>query len=137
MREYKKFYPYGAPDEFCEHVFRIFDLDHNGYIDFSEFLMSVNLTSSNKNFKKKLEWIFKLYDIDGNGHIDEKEFKKIITAMFNVLDKNNNEYTDRDDHIKELFRRMDTDNSKSITLDEFVSACCRDQLLVELLAPSA
>jgi Ca2+-binding EF-hand superfamily protein len=32
VKEYKKFYPSGQPDEFCEHVFRIFDADQNGYI---------------------------------------------------------------------------------------------------------
>jgi Ca2+-binding EF-hand superfamily protein len=32
VNEYKKFYPNGQPDEFCEHVFRIFDADKNGFI---------------------------------------------------------------------------------------------------------
>ena len=103
--------------------------------------MSVNLTSTNKNYKKKLQWIFKLYDIDSNGRIDEQEFRKIVLSIFKILDKNNNSsgYTGkfREQHIKDLFTKIDTDKSKFITLDEFVDACCRDQMLLELLAPSA
>jgi hypothetical protein len=99
------------------------------------------LTSTNRNYKRKLEWIFKLYDIDSNGRIDYDEFKKIIGSIFKILDKNNNSsgYTDkfREQYIRDLFAKIDADKSKYITLDEFVGACCRDQLLLELLAPSA
>lgn len=31
-KAYKKFFPSGRPDHFCEHVFRVFDADSNGYI---------------------------------------------------------------------------------------------------------
>jgi Ca2+-binding EF-hand superfamily protein len=101
--------------------------------------MSVNLTSTNKNFKKKLEWIFKLYDIDSNGRIEYDEFRKIFLSIFKLLDQNNNYSTDqfREQHIKDLFGKIDTDKNKYITLDEFVDACCRDKMLLELLAPSA
>jgi Ca2+-binding EF-hand superfamily protein len=32
IKEYRRFYPKGEPDEFCQHVFRIFDSDKNGFI---------------------------------------------------------------------------------------------------------
>ena len=31
---YKMFFPSGNAEEFCDHVFRTFDMDKNGYIDF-------------------------------------------------------------------------------------------------------
>lgn len=31
---YKMFFPSGNAVEFCDHVFRTFDMDRNGYIDF-------------------------------------------------------------------------------------------------------
>lgn len=31
---YKMFFPSGNAVEFCDHVFRTFDMDKNGYIDF-------------------------------------------------------------------------------------------------------
>lgn len=32
IKAYRKFYPHGQPDSFCEHVFRVFDADGNGFI---------------------------------------------------------------------------------------------------------
>uniref|UniRef100_A0A182WJQ1 EF-hand domain-containing protein n=1 Tax=Anopheles minimus TaxID=112268 RepID=A0A182WJQ1_9DIPT len=34
---YKMFFPSGNAEEFCDHVFRTFDMDKNGYIDFKNF----------------------------------------------------------------------------------------------------
>jgi len=31
---YKMFFPSGNAEEFCDHVFRTFDMGKNGYIDF-------------------------------------------------------------------------------------------------------
>jgi hypothetical protein len=31
---YKMFFPSGNAEEFCDHVFRTFDMDKNGFIDF-------------------------------------------------------------------------------------------------------
>ena len=32
---YKMFFPNGNAEEFCDHVFRTFDMDKNGFIDFT------------------------------------------------------------------------------------------------------
>uniref|UniRef100_T1GYD0 EF-hand domain-containing protein n=1 Tax=Megaselia scalaris TaxID=36166 RepID=T1GYD0_MEGSC len=37
---YKMFFPSGNAEEFCDHVFRTFDMDKNGYIDFKFSLVS-------------------------------------------------------------------------------------------------
>lgn len=74
---YKDFFPSGSAEGFCEHVFRTFDTDNSGFIDFKEFLLAINVTSSGTP-EQKLEWAFRMYDIDGNGTIDEKEMIKII-----------------------------------------------------------
>ncbi|KOC69129.1 Neuronal calcium sensor 2 [Habropoda laboriosa] len=39
---YKMFFPSGNAEEFCDHVFRTFDMDKNGYIDF-KFRVSVGI----------------------------------------------------------------------------------------------
>lgn len=35
---YKMFFPSGNAEEFCDHVFRTFDMDKNGYIDFKVWM---------------------------------------------------------------------------------------------------
>ena len=42
---YKMLYPDGDPDRFGDHVFRAFDTDGNGYIDFKEFMLAIYATS--------------------------------------------------------------------------------------------
>lgn len=37
---YKMFFPSGNAEEFCDHVFRTFDMDKNGYIDFKVSIFS-------------------------------------------------------------------------------------------------
>ncbi|KAL0133568.1 hypothetical protein PUN28_000952 [Cardiocondyla obscurior] len=74
---YKMFFPSGNAEEFCDHVFRTFDMDKNGYIDFKEFLLAIDVTSSGTP-EEKLKWAFRMYDVDGNGVIDMQEMTKIV-----------------------------------------------------------
>uniref|UniRef100_A0A1I8GMN2 Neuronal calcium sensor 2 n=1 Tax=Macrostomum lignano TaxID=282301 RepID=A0A1I8GMN2_9PLAT len=74
---YSGFFPDGNAEEFCTHVFRTFDKDNSGKIDFKEFLLAINITSGGKP-QEKLEWAFQMYDIDGNGRIEKAEMVEII-----------------------------------------------------------
>ena len=55
---YSKCFPTGNAKEFCGHVFRTFDTDKNGVIDFKEFLLSIDVTSSGTT-EEKLNWAFR------------------------------------------------------------------------------
>ena len=44
--------------EFCDYVFRNFDKDRNGYIDFKEFLLAIHVTSCGSP-EDKLGWAFR------------------------------------------------------------------------------
>lgn len=48
---YKMFFPSGNAEEFCDHVFRTFDMDKNGYIDFKVFTISFCLNKNSKSSK--------------------------------------------------------------------------------------
>ena len=58
MNIYSKCFPTGNANEFCDHVFRTFDTDKNGYIDFKEFLLAIDVTSSGCP-EEKLNWAFR------------------------------------------------------------------------------
>lgn len=77
---YKVFFKGGNPEKFCQHVYRTFDEDGNGWIDFKEFLLAIGITTST-NPKEKLKWAFKMYDINNDGLIELDEMTKIIKVF--------------------------------------------------------
>ena len=79
LEVYSGFFPDGNADKFCEHVFRTFDADNSGRIDFKEFLLAINITSAGKP-EEKLQWAFQMYDINGDGTIERKEMVEIIAV---------------------------------------------------------
>ena len=58
MKIYSKCFPAGNAGEFCDHVFRTFDVDKNGTIDFTEFLLAIDVTSAGSP-EEKLNWAFR------------------------------------------------------------------------------
>ena len=40
---YQDFFPNKNCQKLCSHIFRILDLDNNGYVDFVEFIITINI----------------------------------------------------------------------------------------------
>lgn len=81
---YRQFFPFGDPSSFANYVFRVFDADNSGMIDFKEFICALSVTSRGR-MEDKLDWAFQLYDIDGDGKITYEEMLAIVEAIYKMV----------------------------------------------------
>ena len=133
---YKMFIWRGNAEQYCEHVFRTFDTDQNGVIDFEEFLLAMYVTSSG-TAEEKLTWAFRMYDVDGNGTIDPDEMLKVVRAIYGMRCEEATEPTSvADERARKIFRRMDENGDGQLTEEEFLRGCLEDDELSKLLAPN-
>ena len=77
---FKCIFPAGDSRVFVDHIFRIFDDDKNGTIEFKEFILALAVTQLQSE-RDKLSWAFRLYDIDGGGTINVAEMQQIIETL--------------------------------------------------------
>jgi len=135
---YSKCFPGGKAREFCDHVFRTFDTDKNGFVDFKEFLLSIDVNSSG-SAEEKLHWAFSMYDLDGNGHIDLVEMTKLVSSIYKMLGAEQRHLFHEETPVERaqaIFEKMDVNSDGKITKDEFVKTCIEDKNLLSMLSPT-
>ena len=130
---YKTFFWIGYAEQYCDHVFRTFDTDKNGFIDFKEFLLAVYVTSDG-TAKQKLESAFRMYDLDGNGVIDVDEMTKVVQAIYGMMGEGSADpaYWAKVRTVI-IFRRMDENGDGYLTEEEFIQGCMQDDDLSKML----
>merc|ERR1711962_912260 len=116
-----------------KHVFRIYDTNNDGYIDFVEFMV-VFYTMSDGTPQEVLEKIFRVFDANSDGTITKKELTRLIKDMYGLLNTENAEQASRDMIAKSAFAEMDKDEDGKITTEEFVSACLGQEQFSKMLA---
>jgi serine/threonine-protein phosphatase 2B regulatory subunit len=70
---------------FIDGLFRMFDRDNSGGIDFVEFVTSLAIyqgKARNVNDQEKQRLFFKIYDSDGDGEISQNDLKKMLNSCF-------------------------------------------------------
>merc|ERR1711981_418323 len=138
IKIYSKCFPLGNAKSFCDHVFRTFDTDKNGFIDFKEFLLAMDVISSGTP-EEKLNWAFSMYDVDGNGWIDLPEMTKIVRSIYRMTGPKcggGESYETPEVRAASIFKRMDVNSDGKVTRQEFVTTCLDDQQLIGLLTPN-
>jgi Ca2+-binding EF-hand superfamily protein len=101
-----------------ESLFRVFDEDHNGSMDFSEYMLATNCANLTSK-EDKLAWIFNVFDEDAGGFIDAEEVEKIVVSLFKMAG------TELEQEVvyacvKNIQEAVDVDGDGEISKEEFV-----------------
>lgn len=129
--EYTKFFPYGDASSFVDHIFRTFDKNNDGVMNYKEFIVALSLTAKGTP-QQKLRWAFAIYDIDNSGQIDVEEMAEIFKAI-EKLNTGPSDGVSPMEKAKSVLKEMDVDSDGQISIEEFIQGINRCPSLLKPL----
>merc|ERR1711936_33773 len=102
-----------------EHVWRIYDTNLDGEIDFREFMLALSVMSKG-SAEENLRQIFRLFDVNSDGRLEKEELSRVVGELRKVG------AVEEEDLVASAFTEMDANMDGSISQEEFVSACLRE-----------
>lgn len=130
---YQDFFPHGDASHFAVNIFRTFDENKDGSIDFREFICALSVTSQG-SVDDKLRWAFQIYDLDGNGYITMNEMREIIKTIYNTRPRKERlTPSGIQERTEQTFKKLDTNNDGKISMTEFIKGAKCDSSLVQIL----
>ncbi|XP_067134074.1 frequenin-2-like [Centruroides vittatus] len=135
LRIYKQFFPQGDPSKFASLVFKVFDENQDGAIEFEEFIRALSVTSRG-SLEEKLVWAFKLYDVDNDGYITREEMYSIVDAIYQMLGTQTrfeNEEDNPRQRVDRIFDQLDKNHDNKLSLEEFKEGSKHDPKIIQAL----
>lgn len=127
-------YPNTDTEKLEKHIFRMYDSNGDGYIDFREFMIVLYIMS-NGSPEANLKQIFRIFDINGDGAITQKEMIRIVKDLFHLLDSDDKTgQATGEDLATSAFKEMDINLDGQVSQEEFLRACLGHKKISTMLA---
>eukprot|EP00092_Neocalanus_flemingeri_P031049 GFUD01033729.1.p1 GENE.GFUD01033729.1~~GFUD01033729.1.p1 ORF type:complete len:210 (+),score=51.88 GFUD01033729.1:74-703(+) len=129
----KESYPGAKTKRINRHVFRMYDTNGDGAIDFKEYTLCLNILS-NGTPEQILKQIFRMLDINNDGKINIKELKEVVKDLFGLSKKNRPDSIENEDNLAgEAFVEMDLNEDGEISEEELVAACLAQKKFARII----
>ena len=128
---YKGLFPNDDESHFATLVFKTFDVNGDGVIDFREFMVAMSITSKG-SIKDRLEWVFSMYDLDGDGQITRNEMLEIIRSLQSMF--GTQDVATPEEVVNQIFDQMDKNGDGIISKEEFIIGARNDKSVSRLMS---
>ena len=129
----KMAYPDQDIDKLKDHIFRMYDANDDGKIDFKEFMIVLTVISKGTP-EENLEQIFRIFDVNNDGHISKKELYRVVKDLYTLMGKEDNPDQETEKTLTDMaFTEMDVDGDSKISRDEFVRASQGNERITSML----
>merc|ERR1711910_188762 len=116
-----------------KHVFRVYDTNNDGYIDFVEFMVIFYIMSDGSP-EEVLDKIFRVFDVNSDGSISNKEMTRLVKDVYSLMKTEDPSIAAKDMIAKSAFAEMDKNEDGKVTLEEFRTACLGREEFSKMLA---
>mgnify|MGYP000906212970 CR=1 FL=1 len=100
-----------AKDHMIYQMINDLDADHNGKIEFKEFLETMTARLSGKDNEREIAKVFGLLDDEKTGKIGIRNLRKAVKELGETMD---------DSELQEMIERADRDGDGFVTIEDLV-----------------
>jgi len=103
----------------AEHIWRIYDTNLDGEVDFREFMLALCVMKTGSP-EENLKQIFRLFDINSDGKVERGEMGRVAEELRKLGEVG-------EELVQSAFIEMDEDMDGGVTEEEFVRACLQQR----------
>ncbi|XP_065197961.1 uncharacterized protein LOC135829483 [Sycon ciliatum] len=127
---FQYFHPDGTAQQWAKHLFRSFDSEQTGNVDFNRFIYMLSLIRRG-TIAQHVCWAFDLYDVHHRGYITHRGMTDVLESIQRVSGYNVGG-ADASDLAHTFLRVASAYGDEVVNLQQFLSAVLQDDFMVKV-----